>query len=83
MPEVRVTGLLTNASGVRLAQAIQRGAGLTLRPAVDYMNRMWSGEVVTIEVPTVEMAERLRRELEGAKAIVELVPNRAPTANAD
>lgn len=72
MATVRLIGRKPGLLGIPLTRLIQREAGLTLKPAFERMNRFWEGEVVTIDFPTVEAAERFVREADAIGAIAEI-----------
>jgi hypothetical protein len=77
---VRLVAKKPGVLGIPLTRLIQREAGLTLGPAFKLMNRFWEGEVVTIDLPTVEAAERFLRAADEIGAVAELVPERLGTA---
>ena len=80
MTSVRLVAKKPGVLGIPLTRLIQREAGLTLKPAFELMNRFWMGEVVVIDLPSDEAAERFVRGANEIGAVAEPVPESLGTA---
>ncbi len=72
MTKVLISGYKPGFKKVSHTKLLRSYAGLSLKPAKDYTDRVLSGETVVVELPTPEAAEEFARESRDLGAITEV-----------